>query len=322
MAAEVISPNSAFINGPLTDFASKYANSQFVGDRLVKPFLVDQIGATFKKRLRVDEATLVDDAVGPDSRLNEVSYKVEDDLYLCRPRGLAHPSGKLTQAVSNSALDPKQVGIANLMQHIMLLRENRVASLIMTAGNWASGNTSAVTNDWDDETNGKPVTDMKAGLQAIPFNGEDVDVFGVCSDIVWDKVSLHPQVMSLRSNGGTEGGPAAPSELARYLGIADVLVSKVHKNTAAPGLTASYSRVWGADSFAFVVVPKQVVSTEQMMFGANFMFNIEGGTNGIRVREWFDPGRGQGGTDMTAVELSDQAKVIQNDAGYLFTSVV
>lgn len=322
MAAEVISPNSAFINGPLTTFASKYANSQFVGDRLVKPFLVDQIGATFKKRLRVDEATLVDDAIGPDSRLNEVKYQVEDDLYLCRPRGLAHPSSKLTQAVSNSALDPKQVGVANLMQHIALLREDRIAQLIMSSANWSANNRLAITNSWDNETAGKPVTDMKTGLQAIPFNGEDVEVYGVCSDVVWDKVSMHPQVMSLRSNGGTEGGPAKASELASYLGIADILVSKVHKNTATPGLTESYSRVWGTDSFAFVVVPREVVSTEQMMFGANFMFNLEGGVNGIRVREWFDPGRGQGGTDMTAVELSDHAKVIQNDAGFLFTSVL
>lgn len=320
--ADVISPNSAFINGPLTDFASKYANSQFMGDRLVQPLVVDQIGATFQKRLRLDEATLVDDFAGADSRLNEVTYSLEDDLYLCRPRGLAHPSSKLTQRAANAALDPKQVGVANLMQHIMLLREDRIARLIMTAGNWATSNTTAVGNDWDDETNGKPVNDMKTGLQAIPFNGEDVEVIGACSDIVWDKISMHPQVMSLRANGGTAGGPATPSELASYLGISDILVSKVHKNTAVPGLTASYSRVWGVDSFAFVVVPKTLMSTDQMMFACNFMHNLEGSTNGIRVREWFDPGRGQGGTDMTAVELSDHAKVIQNDAGFLFTSVL
>jgi hypothetical protein len=52
------------------------------------------------------------------------------------------------------------------------------------------------------------------------------------------------------------------------------------------------------------------------------MHNLDGSQAGIRVREWYDPAQGQGGTDMIAVELSDHEKVIQNDAGYLFTSVL
>jgi hypothetical protein len=320
--ADPIAPNSAHISGPLTNFAAMYQNSQFVGDFLVPPLLVDEPGATFQKRMRADQAISYDDYVGPRSRINEITYELEDDTYSVRPRGLAHACGRQTQQAANAALSPKETGVATVMQGIKLRREIRVADLIMTSGNWASGNTGAITNDWDDYVDGAPVTDMKAGLQAVPFNGDDVKIYGVCSDIVWDAVSLHPQVMSLRSNGGSEGGPVAPDELAKHLRIDGIFVSKVHKTSSALGLTVTYSRVWGATTFAFVVVPKQLMSTEQMTFGVNFMHNLEGSTQGIRAREWYDPALGQGGTDMIAVELSDHEKVIQNDAGYLFTSVL
>jgi hypothetical protein len=321
--ADVISPNSAFISGPLTNFAASYANSEFIGDNLVPPFPVDLAGATYQKRLRADShAAFADDYVGTRGRINEVTYSLEEATYLTKSRGLSHAIPRLTQQVANAALSPKEIGVETVMQEIKLRREIRQADLIMTGGNWATANTGAITNDWDDYVDGAPVTDMKAGIQAIPFNGASVKIYGVCSDIVWDAVSMHPQVMSLRSNGGSEGGPVAPDELAKHLRISGIFVSKIGKLTSVPGVTATYGRVWGSTTFAFVVVPTTLMSTEQMMFGTTFMHNLDGSKNGVRVREWYEPAQGQGGTDMVAVELSDCEKVIQNDAGYLFTSVL
>lgn len=324
MTAALISPNSAFISGPLTTFASKYENAEFIGDRVVPPILVDAPAATFQKRLRNESinASGKDDLVGARSVINEVSYEIDTDTYRVTSRGLKQPIPRLTVQVSNSALNVREVGVENVMTQIKLRREIRQADLVMTSGNWASGNTGAIANNWNDHVDGAPVTDMKTGLRAIPHNGPGRRVYGVCSDIVWDEISMHPQVMSLRSNGGTDGGPATPEELARYLRIDGILVSAVQKGTAALGLTDTYGRVWGSTTFAFVVVPAQVMSIEQMMFGAVFMQNLDGSQNGVRVREWHDPAQGQGGTDFVAVELSDDEKVIQNDAGYLFTSVL
>ncbi|MGE0400835.1 MAG: hypothetical protein AB7T06_29260 [Kofleriaceae bacterium] len=320
--ADPVSPRSAHINGPLSNFASAYSNAQFIADQVSGTVLVEKESDSFHKRTRSDQATIIDDAAGPRASLNEASYDLEEDMYVCRSRGLkqAVPESLMLNA-DNPPLNPDQLATANVMQRIKLARERRVAVQVMTSGNWATANTGAVSNVWTDEVNGTPLRDMKTGLQAIPFNGDDVLVFGVCSDVVWDDISMHPDMMALRAGGSTKDGTVSPEELAKNLNIAGILVSKIHYNTAQQGLTASYSRIWGTTTFAFVVVPVQAYSPEQMAFSMTFRHNLPGAVNGIRVRRWHNPDAGLGGSDYVACELKDDEKIIQNDAGYLFTGV-
>lgn len=319
--ADPIAPRTAHTNAALSDFASAYVNSQFIGDELSPAILTDKLSDVFYKRLRKDQADIVDDYIGPRGQHNEATYELDTSSYSCKQRGLKHPVTETLRMNADAALSPDEAAVANIMQKIKLAREDRIASQVMTAANWAAANTGAVGNYWTDETNGTPLSDLQSGLEAIPFNGEDVRVVGVCSDIVWNPLSRHPTLHSLRAGGGTDDGTISTKELARYLGIDDIFVSKIHKNTANLGQTASYSRVWGTTTFAFVVVPRVLMSTEQMMFSATFRWNVAGGTKGVRAREWHKPDEGFGGTDYKAVELADDEVIVQNDAGYLFTAV-
>lgn len=317
-----VSPRNAHINAALSNFASAYQNSQYLADEVSPVFLVDKESDSFHKRLRIDEATILDDAAGPRAQLKEATYDLDEDSYSVRPRGLRQAVPESLVLNADASLSPEQLAVANVMNKIKLARENRVATQIMTAGNWASGNTAAVSNAWSDEASGTPLADLQTGLQAIPFNGDDVRVIGVCSDLVWHALSRHPQLMSLRAGGGSAGGPLSTAELAGFLEVDSILVSKIHKNTANLGATASYSRIWGTSTFAWVVVPTELMSTEQTIFSCTFRHNLPGSVKGIRVREWHDPSAGVGGCDFKACELKDAEKVIQNDAGYLFTSVL
>jgi hypothetical protein len=317
-----VSPASARINNALTDFASAYKNSQFIADAVCPILLTDKESGSFQKRLRKDQATPLDNRVGARGAIKEASYDLDSGTYLVEGRGLkqAIPEGVVLNA--DAVLDPKQLATQNVMQRNMLAREIRVADLIMTGGNWAVANTGAVSPNWDDEVDGVPLTNLQTGLQAIPFNGDDVRVIGVCSDVVFDTLSRHPQIMGLRGGGGTQGGPVSPEELASFLRIDSIFVSKVHKNTANTGQTASYSRVWTATTFAFVVVPTVLTSTEATVFAVTHRQNLPGSQKGFRVREWREEGEGIGGTDYVAAEHKDDENIIQNDAGYLFTSVL
>jgi hypothetical protein len=321
MTAYPISPRDAHVSAALSDFASSYVNAQFIADEVSPVLIVEKEADSFWKRSRIDQATIVNDRVGARSAINEINYEVEEATYNTIGRGLKHPIPESLRLNADPALNVQQIGTATVMQYIKLAREDRVATLLMTAGNWASGNTGAAGAVWTDDVDGAPIDDMHTALEAIPFNGEDVRVLGVCSDLVWNDLSIHPQVMSLRGGGNTSGGPVTSDELAKFLGIDGFCVSKVHKNTANLGVTASYSRVWGTNTFAFVVVPKQLMSTEQMAFSVTFRANLPGSSQGMRARQWHDPAQGIGGTDFVAVELKDDEKVVQNDAGYLLTSV-
>lgn len=320
MAQDPLSPRGSHVNATLSTFASKYENSQFIADMLSPTVLVDKESNSFQKRSRVDSATIFDDAAGPRSPLQEVRYAIDDDTYLCRPRGLKGVVSQALQQNADAPLDPKEIATQTVMQAIKLARELRVATKIMTSGNWASANTSNASN-WTSAVNGTPLADMQGGLESIPFNGDDVRVLGCCSDVVFHYLSRHPDFLSLRANGGSENGTVTPSELAKYVGFDDLLVSKIHYNTAVLNQTASYSRMWGSTTFAFVVVPKVMMSTEQTVFMPTFRFNADGSSDGILVREWHDPNVGTDGADTIAVSLKDDEKIVQNDAGHLFTGV-
>ena len=317
-----VSPATSRISNALTDFASSYSNSQFIADLVSPILLTDKESGSFHKRTRKDQATALDNRVGARGKMHEITYDLDSGTYLVEGRGLVEGITEGVILNADAALSPHETAAANVMQRNMLSREIRVADQIMTSGNWAVGNTGAISPNWDDEVDGVPLTNMQTALQAIPFNGDDVQVFGVCSDVVFDVVSRHPQIMGLRAGGGNTGGPVSPQELANFLRISGIHVSKIHKNTANTGQTASYSRVWTSTAFAFVVVPKVLQSTKQSVFSVTMRQNLPGSKNGIRAREWHVEEEGIGGTDMVAVEHKDDEVIVQNDAGYLMTSVL
>lgn len=322
MAAQPISPASAHINGALSDFASAYVNSEYIADELSPELLVDKESDDFHVRLRVDEAEIVDDVIGPRSMIPEVTYSTDTATYVCRGRGQKAVVPEALALNADPALDVRQLAVMRALNGVKRGRELRVANLIMTQSNWAASNTAAAANVWTDKVNGTPVDDIMAAMEAIPFNGgEELDIYGVCSDLVMHALQRHPQIKDLRGGGDATGGLVGGDELARHLGLTRILVSKIHRNTAKRGLTPSYSRIWGTTTFAIVVRPKVVTSTEAAMFSATFRANLPGSSKGIRVREWHDPAQGIGGCDNVAVELKDDEKVVQNDAGYLIRAV-
>lgn len=321
MTAKPIAPTSAEISAELTDFAASYQNSQFIADEVCPILLVTRESDSYPKRLRIDQASIEDDYVGPRGRIPEVTYGVDEGTYRVKGRGKKAAVSEALELAADPSLNVRQAATQRAMQSVKLGREKRVADLIMTASNWASSNTGAVSNPWTDVTSGTPVDDMQTALEAIPFNGDDVTIWGVCSDQVLHTLQRHPQIKDLRGGGSTVDGLMDADAIARGVGFDRLFVSKIHRNTAAPGLTASYSRIWDSTKFAFVVVPKGMPSTEATLFACTFRFTLPGAVNGVRVREWNEPAEGLGGTDYVACELKDDEGVVQDDAGYLLTGV-
>ena len=98
-------------------------------------------------------------------------------------------------------------------------------------------------------------------------------------------------------------------------------MSDAQKNTANTGQTVSLSRIWTATVFAMVRVPKTLMGLDQQLFSCTFRRKIAGGANGILVREWHVEDDGTEGTDYIAVTHEDDEVVVQNNQGFLLTSV-
>jgi hypothetical protein len=321
MVAAIIAPASARLSNPLTDFASNYANKTFIADTVCPIMLTDKMTGSFGKRLRIDVTTPVDDLASSRAQLNETTYSVDSDTYSCVARGLKQPVSTELQVNADAWVDPKQFAVGNVMQRLMLAREIRVSTLFGTQANWASTNTGAVSNLWSDKTNGTPLDDLLTARRAIPQHGEEVQVIGICSDTVWDALSVHPQILEILG-GGSQSGTVTTDALAKRIRCSSILVSDLDKNTAKYGVAASYSRVWNAQQFYFAVVPAQLQSTEQHVFGVTFRNKYPGSQNGILAFEWLENNQGLGGTEFTSAGFYDHEKIVQNDAGYQLRSVL
>lgn len=317
MASNPISPASAHTNGALANFASAYSNSKFIADLVCPVIPVDKESDTFYKRLRKDVETALDAKLGARGSMNEASYDLDDDTYQVNGYGLKEAVDYSLQTNADAPIDPKRWATQNVMQRLMLAREIRVADLIMSAGSWAASNTSAAGDPWTDATNGTPVDDILTAQEAIPSDGEESRLVGVCSLEVFHALRKHPQVRDLH---GMETGQLKAAQLADYLELDELHVSRVFKNTANTGQTRSSSRVWSATAFAIVQVPTQLMSTQQQVFAVTFRKNQPAG-GAINVREWHEPAEGYNGTDFVAAEHKDDEKVIQDDQGYLITGV-
>lgn len=306
-----VSPASVHVDSALSTFATAYSNGGFIADRLCPVIPVTKRSDKFFKRNRRDVSHPYEDLLSPKGKANEAYYDVTTDNYSVEDRGLVGYVGNQTIANADAPLDPRQNQTQHLLQQMMLNRELRVSSLYCTSGNYAS--TAAVSTAWTNETSSTPIADINTAIAAIPFSGEDTQLVAFCARPVWNALRKHPALLALK---GVSQGQLSRAEFASYFELDELLVSDLWQETANLGQTASYSRGWTATVFGVVRIPRVISGPDVSIFGATFRM-----APGIEVRTWDEPSVGKGGSEAIQVEMSDDEKIIQNDMGYLLTSV-
>lgn len=311
-------PEGLTINQPLTDFATAYENKNFIADVVSPPIKVSAIAGTFQKRNRRDTARIYDDLIGSNGNANEVRYDLTNDSWLCEGRALKHVIPSIANNGIVSAISPEQEGVELLMQEIGLAHEYRVATVLTTAANYATANQVSVNSNlkWSNKTAGVPLDDIKAALRLLPSSGPAFKRIAWCSDVVYDALVTHPQLLALK---GTTSGVVTDAEIVQFFaGLDGIVHSDVVRDTTNPGQTTpSFSRIWGQTAFGIVCVPVGDATPRSTIFAGSFRH-----TDGVRVRDWSE-NDGYGGRKVVQVEhMTQTAKVIQTDAGVLLSGVL
>ncbi|MBK8260225.1 MAG: hypothetical protein IPK80_02685 [Nannocystis sp.] len=312
------------ISETLTQFASAYSNKDFIADIVCPVISVDSLSGRFATRNKFDEyTTAADDLVGPKGSVNRVSYSTGTDTFTLEGRALEDVVDYTQMQAVNTPLNPEQLAVSNVMNAIMRKHELRVATVMTTSGNYASSNTfasgtpdSGTAAAWTDTSNSRPVRDIQYALEQLPFSGEDQRIVGFCSDLVYNALARHPELLALMGLG--DRGLVSKSLLAEFFGIDDLIVSRIGYSSTNPGQSSkTYARAWGTTVFGLTVIPRQTVSTEQQMFAASFRHR-----SGVEVFEWEDMSIGaKGGKRIKVSHYTQAAKVIQNDSAALITGV-
>lgn len=316
------SPEKLNLSTPLTQFASKYENSKMIAPLVSPEIKVSAVAGSFNKRSRADvNRADVDDLFGADGRANELLYTVSSDTFQLVPRGLVAYVSEGHSSVVTSGLSPEEEAVAQVMQAIKLAHEKRVATVMTTTTSYTSGNRHTagtqskpgVATKWSDWVTGDPLGDLKAAIRKLPSAGDEFDRVLWISDVVFDALVSHPQMLALK---GTTSGVVSEEELVAFIrGLDRIAISETTYNSANEGQSASYSRLWSETACGVVLVPKSNPSTEASIFAATFQH-----VDGVRVREERDGLRGYGGSTAYIVEHYTQpAKVIQDDCGVIIS---
>jgi hypothetical protein len=309
-----VSAGSVHVDAPLSDFATAYQNNGFIADKLLPPIPVTKRSDKFFTRGRRDVSHIVSDLAGPGVKSNRATYEVSTDNYSVTDRSLHDLIDYAMEQNADAPLSPEQMSVNNIMQKLSLARESRVATMVCSTGSYAAANTGAVSAVWSNITTSTPISDINTAIAAIPFSGEDASLVSWCTLPVWNALRKHPEILALK---GVTTGQVTRAEFASYFELDEFLVTNLFTDSANIGLTASYGRLFTATQFGILRRPKMLSGPDLSVFGVTFRVKP-----GIESTSWEEPSLGPKGSKAVQVSFADDEKIVQNDMGYLLTSVL
>lgn len=316
LATKGVSASSVHADTYLSNLSQAYANDSYIGERLVMMVPVAKRTNKYAVYPQREAFEAPSDVLGTErSRANEISASRTSASYELQDYALENFVSNETLENQDLPFNERADMVTELAEHMARKREIRIADLLTTASNYGSGNTATLSgsDQWNSGAGGNPIKNIQDGKAAL-FNGPGAtDVWGFTSLDAFNVLARHPQLLDLQKY--TVNGLITPEALARYLGLAGILIGEARKQTANEGQTASYSRIWGND-FGLVRVARGP-SLRTASFAALFRKQSD-----PVVTEWFDPIQGKSGGYCLKNAVSEDLRVVASFGGYLFKSVI
>ena len=305
-----LDPGDVTVTEVMNEAAMLWSNGEFVADEVSPPQPVDDRAGRYHLWARDEMRLPIDDAVGPNGTAKEVQPTLSNDTYLVTDRSLAGFMGRLTQN-ANPSLGARARMVANVMERMMLNREVRVATQLLTSTSFTASTNSislGATRKWNGGSAATPILDMHTALEAIPAEV----THAVLSDVTWHAAQQNSEIKAIVASQLNNNGLLSPMDFGLYFGIPNVLIQKSYKQNAA----GTVSRIWGSSALVLLHVNP---ARDALTFARTFRWKQ--GAGGFTTFSWFKPETGPHGTDYTKVSYADSEKVVAADFGYLMDGV-
>lgn len=310
-----VSPSSVHSNAITTSLSVQYANDMYIGDRLIPYVPVSKRSDAFAIYTKRDRFGYPDDSLNSRSRASELNETRTTSNYSVLDYGFQNFVSAETIEAQDAAFDEMFDLIEAINEGIAFMREKRLATILCATANYATGNyaTLSGSDQWNHSSGGDPVGKIQDAIAAL-WSGR-----GATKTIMWSGLEVynvlakHQAIRDLFKYNET--GLATRQQIAAYFGCDDYLVGAAREDTANAGQTASYSRIWGKHFGVTRVMARP--SLRMAAFGALFRMKSDPVTT-----QWFDAAVGRSGGYYAKVAVAEDAKVIANDAGYLYRDAV
>lgn len=314
-----LAPGVPHFDTVLQTMSVMYQNDEYIWDRVMPMVLTDgKLGGQYWEYDRRDRLNYPDDEIASRGTVNELGANRIRSSYALTPRSLSEKVDEFTLQNQTAPLNELMDAQLHVMDGMMFNRENRVASVLATSGNY-SGNTVAVAaaDRWDTAAGGDPGAVIDTARAAV-WSGMGPGRWVLATSLsVYNVLKRHPRILdTFKYTGTATGSPkfATRQMLAEYFEVDEVVVGKARKDTANIAQTASYSRIW-SDICALVRV-----SNGPSLRNAAFGYVLQDKPS-LQDLLWL-PQEGGKGVYMARVTHADQEKVVAGPSGYLVTTPI
>lgn len=313
--------NDVALRDGLANIGVNYKNEGAIWDQVAPVVRVSQRSGKYRTYDEASEFNIPDDTLSDLAKANEITLSHADSNYSVNDHGLAAyvPQSTIDEAQADSGdlIDPLGRAEMLIRQQLSNKHEKRVADVAFAAGTYASGykTTLSGTSQWS-HASSFPISAIIAGLD-IPLQRPNTLILG--SD-VWKAMRTHAQVVStiypMGGNAASGGLPTANAllEALRDEGITKVLIGRSRINTANPGQTPSYSRVWGKLALAAYIDPNP--TPDSFTFMATFAETLSNPTIA------FDEQMGVKGAYRVQDTWNEDVVLVASKAAYLWVDAV
>lgn len=311
-----VSAGSVHSDQFLSNLSQMYANDEYIGERVLGVVPVQKRTNKYAIYPQREMFEAPSDVLSNErAQANEISETRSYGTYELKDYALQN-------FVSNETLDNQDVPfneradmVTHLAEHIARKREQRIATLMTTAANYGSGNSTTLSgsDQWNSASGGNPIKNIQDAKAAL-FNGPGAtDLVAFTSLDVFNTLARHLTLLDLQKY--TVNGLLTPQAIANYFGFSALLIGASRYQTANEGQTAAYSRIWGND---FGIVR---VSRGPSLRTAGFASLFRKQSDPV-VTEWFDATAGKSGGYYVKNAVSEDLQVVASFGGYIIKSAI
>ncbi len=306
------------IDSALTNLSVQYRNTSMIWPLVMPIVPVKKRSDKYFVYNEADSFTLPDDTIFPKGLANEYDWGTSDNNYSVRDHATADWLPEEVIENADAPLQP-EVDTNNYLNLLLdVAQENRVASIIFNAANYAAANQEVLAgaSQWSD-ANSTPIDDINNGIESCfgPDGRANTLVFGIDT---WKALRSHPQILDAVKAAtrlqASNGGLASRDEVATLFEVEQILVGRGRYNTAKQGQAPAYARLWGKHAAALYMEKKPGIRS--ISFAVTFCEQLR-----TTMRD-FDVKRGVKGAHYFKVGWNSAEIILAPNCGYFFENAV
>ncbi len=298
----------------LTAIAIAYRNKRMIADDVLPRIGVGTQEFKYLVYNKAERFTIPDTKVGRRSKPNEVEFGATEQTAMTSDYALDDPVPQADIDNAPPNFDPLGNAVEGITDLILLDREKRTADVVFDADTYPTGHKVALSSNdrWDvDHADSDPIQDIEAGLE-IPLVRPNVMVIGRAAFSV---LRRHPNIIKAMHGTLGDKGIAPATWLAELFELDQVLVGDAWVNSAKPGQTPTFVRLWGK-ACALLHLDATANTRRGVTFGltAQFGGRVAGSNH--------DPNIGMRGGQRVRAGESVKELIVAPDAGYFLDTVI